>query len=1254
MTLILHKTVTGEDVRPCARLDRRRRRLSTVVARQAHVGRPFIVSVHRVGETALAPTDDTVVLKNERSKVLVGPADIVVVTYLPLGGAGGGGGSSAGKQIGMALAAVALLVIAPYAAGAIAGVIGVTSAAGIAAIQAGIVLGGTALLSLANRPKANKQDKEDDRPVYGVSGGGNLPRPGDRIPRGYGRFWTVPDLSQPDFFTYEGEEQVLYKRMTLGLGRYQVHTIRVGQQVMWTEAGGYQAPFAGAELEIIQPGNVSSLVPGDVVSSQSVTGNELPRPGELLGEWSGPFVVSGPGVQVNAIQLDFSAPQGAFSVASNSKGSFEAAAALGWWFEYVEVDNAGNVIGTWRPLEAHQDAYFTKRPLRFTRIIPVPMNRYAVRGKNLFAGDSSNSRVSTIVNSITWDGLRGYRPDVRVRPKVTEIALKIRSNAALGITSFADVQVEATAIVPVWNGSSWSEQATRKAVWAYADIMRNATYGGAIPDSAFDATTALHYANTLSQFDTFDGVIRGPDSVWNSAAAVLFPMRSEPVQLGRLWSMVRDEPKAIRRHVITPRQMVRGSTGLSFNTNPDTGEGHVIVEYDEGADPKRPVEPPDIIYGSASLTPTRRKLFGVSSYEHAVHLGRWLAASGFYRRQSVRFSTEHDARIYKRGDSIALEAWFTGKAKVAGVIGLSGNTLTLDADVTVAVGDHVTLRDRSGREWGPVALASQGGSPREIVLGASDRALVEAQTGLALTSVLALESMETTTALVAPVTTLRRNYLIKGAKPSGRDQIDVDAVIDAPEVWSAIGATIAPNPYPTPAFATLPPPSALRITERIYADAGSIVSAVTLYWTRSPDQRALTNEVQFRVDGGPWQFAGSSTEDRLEIRDLPPGMYDFRVRAVYSAVNVSEWALLAGQSLLGVMSPPAAVDDFRISVLGDRANLTWLPVLAVNLSHYEIRYSPQLSGVTWGSSVPLIERVATTSAQVPAMVGTYLIKAVTLQGISSQSPSIITSGVVAFGSMNAVEQLIEQPAFDGVKVDVIRDPGRQTLQFEYVEDVFTRSDWFGVADFFLGTAGFADGGIYYFDQGVDLGQVYTSRLSAVIEAFGENVTDDFFTRADAFDAEDWFATIDPSTWNVTIEFRATDDDPSLTPAWSDWQPVVIGDYTARAYEFRALLASTEFGVTPVVERLEVTIDMPDRVISAEDLVVPTGGLAVGFTPPFRSLKGVAISAQGLNTGDYYSITAKSQSGFTIRFFNSAGTPIQRSFDHVSVGYGQEQ
>jgi hypothetical protein len=95
-------------------------------------------------------------------------------------------------------------------------------------------------------------------------------------------------------------------------------------------------------------------------------------------------------------------------------------------------------------------------------------------------------------------------------------------------------------------------------------------------------------------------------------------------------------------------------------------------------------------------------------------------------------------------------------------------------------------------------------------------------------------------------------------------------------------------------------------------------------------------------------------------------------------------------------------------------------------------------------------------------------------------------------------------------------------------------------------------------------------------------------------------------------------------------------------------------VSPAVRTLEISIDMPDRIIADNDVVVPTAGLRINFDPPFKGLTGLAIADQDMATGDRKLITAKSETGFNIRYFNSAGTAISRTFDYNAVGYGVKQ
>ena len=86
--------------------------------------------------------------------------------------------------------------------------------------------------------------------------------------------------------------------------------------------------------------------------------------------------------------------------------------------------------------------------------------------------------------------------------------------------------------------------------------------------------------------------------------------------------------------------------------------------------------------------------------------------------------------------------------------------------------------------------------------------------------------------------------------------------------------------------------------------------------------------------------------------------------------------------------------------------------------------------------------------------------------------------------------------------------------------------------------------------------------------------------------------------------------------------------------------------------LSVTVDMPDRVAYDNDIISGAGAKVVSFTPAFKASPAVAITAQNLSQGDYFTITSKSSTGFTITFYDSGANAVSRTFDWVARGYGE--
>jgi hypothetical protein len=139
----------------------------------------------------------------------------------------------------------------------------------------------------------------------------------------------------------------------------------------------------------------------------------------------------------------------------------------------------------------------------------------------------------------------------------------------------------------------------------------------------------------------------------------------------------------------------------------------------------------------------------------------------------------------------------------------------------------------------------------------------------------------------------------------------------------------------------------------------------------------------------------------------------------------------------------------------------------------------------------------------------------------------------------------------------------------------------------------------------------------------------------------------PANCNAHLEISLSNDNVT----YSTYRNFVIGDYTARYYRFRVMMTSSDLSSTPVVSALSVTIDMEDRIFSGNDIVSGTGTYSVTFTYPFYSSSyAVGITAQGLNTGDYFTISSKTVNGFNVAFKNSAGSGVSKTFDYLAKGY----
>lgn len=633
---------------------------------------------------------------------------------------------------------------------------------------------------------------------------------------------------------------------------------------------------------------------------------------------------------------------------------------------------------------------------------------------------------------------------------------------------------------------------------------------------------------------------------------------------------------------------------------------------------------------------------GCTSRGQANRVGRWILFTEQSETEILTFKTGLEGNQIRPSDVIQIADEARAGTRIGGRIhSASVSVITLDQNVS-AIPNVAT---------GTLSVILPNGSleTRNIINVASDTITVN--TGFSSnpasnavwmiqTSTLSLQTFRVTSIIEEEdglsITALAHN-------PDKYDEVELGLKL-APRVISSL--TAVPNP-----------PTNLSVEETLYEEAADIAVLVTLSWT--PVSGATGYQVSYKVDDRNFINLPITSATSIDIRNAIEGNYDFKVFAINS-IGKRSIPSEANIEIYGKTLPPADVTDFAVNIIGTQAYLSWTPVTDLDLAYYRIRHSRLTSGATYSDAIDIISKVArpANTCVVPAMTGTYFIKAYDKLDNASILPTESVAIIDEISGLNVIETITESPAFLGEKIECsVSEEGLvldTSTDFDDILGLFDDSD--GLFD--GGGGSTSTQGTYYFENYLDLGYIYTSRVTANVEVGRIDYVNTFDSKEGLFDLSLGDFDGDPDVFddtNVELWVSTTDDDPNSSPAiWTDYRQFFVGDYKARGFRFKAVLTSTDETASPILKTLTINVDMPDRVIGDNDISSGTdsGGYSVIFTPSFRVTPSVGIMAQDLQQGDFYEIPTKSATGFTIRFKNSGGTVVDRTFDYVAKGYGQ--
>jgi len=296
----------------------------------------------------------------------------------------------------------------------------------------------------------------------------------------------------------------------------------------------------------------------------------------------------------------------------------------------------------------------------------------------------------------------------------------------------------------------------------------------------------------------------------------------------------------------------------------------------------------------------------------------------------------------------------------------------------------------------------------------------------------------------------------------------------------------------------------------------------------------------------------------------------------------------------------------------------------------------------------------------PLLSGTYMIKAVDSAGNFATNSTNAVTTVPNILDFNVVLTQTESPNFTGVLDDmvkvgnVIRLAEAPFFVLTEASDQLVTEDGLFDIETEDGQTGLADSlGEYYFATTPDLGAVYTSRVSANLQYSGFVASDLIDSRTSLVDTwSNWDG--EPSDKvNADLYMRHTEGNPSSNPTYTAWQPLIIGDFKARAFQFKVIATTSDPSRNLDISTLGVSIDMPDRNERAQNITVPTSGLNVTYTNAFKETPFLGITGQNMDDHQYWTLSNESRTGFSIIIYdNNNNQNVSKNINWIATGFGR--
>jgi len=500
---------------------------------------------------------------------------------------------------------------------------------------------------------------------------------------------------------------------------------------------------------------------------------------------------------------------------------------------------------------------------------------------------------------------------------------------------------------------------------------------------------------------------------------------------------------------------------------------------------------------------------------------------------------------------------------------------------------------------------------------------------------------------------------------------------------ATIPDTTLPNPF------SVQPPASITLGDELveYAD-GIVITRMLITIGASTDLFVDNYEVQIKQTLDPDGNAVSDSFREIAVGKIleyqhlnviDGATYQVRVRAVNTIGSKSTF-ISTTRAIVGGVEPPSNVEDFGVELHGqDHLKLTWTPPSAnsdLDISFYEIRYQNVTTGANWLNSTNLVRcpRRKCDNAIVPARVGSYLIKAVDKNGNTSAEATIVTTNISAIQAYKQISTFTETPniftALDqmdtsfplAVKIDASGDTVLSLDTVTNFDDTVGNFDSV-VGDFELGGTDTTSNpnfnntnrdakGFYNFSNSLSLTQIFDGNIEPSITLDAENPYDLFDSGRGSLLFDEAKAPFDGTEQiHAFHRVQIATSTTSLADCTSFQDITQSATFKFKFAKFRLKLSNDDAQTSSNVKNIVIKLNMEERTFAESNLATSSGSKTVTFTNPFFEVPAVGVSAQNMATGDVFTISSKTVSGFTIAFANSSGGAVDRTFDYIAKGFG---